>query len=203
MSAATEALVSTVAAAVAAVAAAAALVVALIALIVARRTLQEARTTTKAQRETLKATEAVVASTGKLVSRVEESTLALHMILTESQATRGLELCRGIARQVFEVRREMLTVRELGARDWHELNDAKLLLAAILSGLPDEELPACRRLAAPSTDPRFDDTSADEAAEEVRTAIERWRLRLAEVATQANALLRRLALASDAAEPAS
>jgi hypothetical protein len=185
MSAGTEAFISAVAAAVAAVAAAAALIVAVIALIVARRTLQEARTTTEAQRETLKATEAVVAGTGKLVSRVEESTLALHLILTESQAARGVELCREIARQVFEVKREMQAVRESRARDWHELNDAKLLLAAILSGLPDEELPGCRQLANPSTDPRTDDRTADLAANEIRVAIERWRLRLAEVATQA------------------
>ncbi len=112
MSAGTEAFISTVAAAVAAVAAAAALIVAVIALIVARRTLQETRTTTEAQRETLKATEAVVAGTGKLVSRVEESTLALHLILTESQAARGVELYREIARQVFAVSHAMQAVRD-------------------------------------------------------------------------------------------
>lgn len=200
MSAGTEAFISTVAAAVAAVAAAAALIVAVIALIVARRTLQEARTTTEAQRETLKVTEAVVAGTGKLVSRVEESTLALHLILTESQATRGLELLQEIARQVFMVKRAMQAVRD-SAGSWHDLNDAKLLLEAQLSGLPTEELPACRRLAHVGTDPRTDDRSEALAAEEIRVAIERWRLRLAEVATQANAQLRRLALASES-EPA-
>ena len=196
MSAGTEALISTVAAAVAAVAAAAALVVAVIALVVARSTLQEARTTTEAQRETLKATEAVVAGTGTLVSRVEESTIALNMILAESQVALALEQLQEIARQVFEVKRSMQAVRESRARDWHELNDAKLLLAAMLSMLPDEELRACRRLADPSTDPRTDTTSADLATEEIRVAIGRWRLRMAEIATQANAQLRRLALAS-------
>jgi hypothetical protein len=201
MSAAFEAFWSTVAAAVAALAALLALGVAFGALIVARSTLREARTTTEAQRETLKATEAVVAGTGKLVSRVEDSTLALHLILTESQAARGVELCREIARQVFEVKREMQAVRESRARDWHELNDAKLLLAAILSGIPDEELPRCRQLADPSTDPRTDDRTAALAAEEIRVGIERWRLRLAEVATQANAQLRRLAVSSETETP--
>jgi hypothetical protein len=197
VSAGTEAFISTVAAGVAAVAALFALGVAVVALVVARSTLREARTTTDAQRETLKATEAVVAGTGKLVSRVEESTLALHLILTESQAARGVELCREIARQVFQVKGAMQAVRESRARDWHELNDAKLLLVAMLSGLTNEELPACRQLASPSTDPRTDNRTADLAAEEISVAIERWRLRLAEVATQANARLRRFALSSE------
>ena len=201
MNAGNEALISTVAAAVAAVAAAAALVVAVIALIVARRTLQEARTTTEAQRETLRATEAVVAATGRLVSRVEESTLALHMILTESQATRGLELLQEIARHVFEVKQAMYYVRDSRAGAWQQLNDAKLLLEAQLSGLPTEELPACRKLAHASTDPRTDDRAEVLAAEEMRLAIERWRLRLAEVAIQANAQLRHLALAGEPETP--
>src|SRR5439155_18846279 len=118
----TEAFITTIAAEVAAVAAAAALLVAVIALFVARRTLQEARTTTEAQRETLKATEAVVAGTGRLVSRVEESSLALHMILVELQATRALELLQEIARQVFIVKRTMQAVRD-SSGSWQQLND--------------------------------------------------------------------------------
>jgi len=100
------------------------------------------------------------------------------------------------------VKRAMQAVRD-SSGSWIALNDAKLLLEAQLSGLAIEELPACRKLAHVSTDPRTDDRSEGLAAEEIRLAIERWRLRLTEVATQANAQLRRLALASDAADPAS
>ena len=126
----------------------------------------------------------------------QATTLALHMMLTESQATRGLELLQEIARHVFLVKSAMQAVRD-SAGSWHGLTDAKLLLEAQLSGLPIEELPACRKLAHVGTDPRTDDRSESLAAEEIRLAIERWRQRLAEVATQANAQLRRLALASE------
>src|SRR5579859_564220 len=177
MSAGTEAFISTFAAAVAAVATAAALVVAVIALIVARRTLREARRTTEAQRETLRATEAVVAGTGKLVSRVEESTLALHMILVESQATRGLELLQEIAHQMFMVKHAMQGVRE-SAGSWHAMQRCE-------AAPRGADRRPCRGRA------------AGLAAEEIRLAIEQWRLRLVEVATQTNAQPRRLALASE------
>ncbi len=91
----------------------------------------------------------------------------------------------------------MQAVRDSGPGAWHDLNDAKLLLAEDLSGLPADDLPACRQLSDASTDPRADYRSEDLATEEIRIEIERWRLRLAEVATAANAQLRRLALASD------
>jgi hypothetical protein len=190
VSAGTEALISTVAAAVAAVAAAAALVVAVIALIVARSTLHEARTTTEAQRETLKATEAVGAGTGKLVSRVEASTLALHMILTEAQATRELEQLRRIADQVGVATVARRRIREATAQHnpppWFELQDASNLLAAHLEGLPPDALPKCRVLA--GNDPRLQDSAGDQdAAEEIKQAIAAARVRLAELGAKMSA----------------
>jgi hypothetical protein len=208
MSAADEALISTVAAAVAAVAALIAVVVSAVNAVYARKQLTESRATITELRKLQEEGQGTIDELRKLgdAARAETqaeqaTTLALNMILAESQVARALEQLQEIARQVFEVKRAMQAVRESRARDWHELNDAKLLLAAMLSVLPAEELPACRGLADASTDPRTDTTSADLATEEIRVAIGRWRLRMAEIATQANAQLRRLALTSES-EPA-
>lgn len=201
MSAGTEALIATVAAAVAAVAALAAVVVNVI---YGRKLLTESRATItelqKLQLEgqgTIEELRKLGVATRAETQATQATTLALHFMLTESQAARGVELLREIARQVFMVKGAMQVIRDSGGGGWLELNDAKLLLGAQLAGLSDEELPACRKLADAGTDPRTDTRSAILAAEEVRASIERWRLRQVEVATQANAQLRRMALAGE------
>lgn len=202
MSAADEAFISTLAAAVAAVAALAAVVVGTVNVIYARKLLTESRATITELRTLQDDGKGTIDELRKLAAAAraetqaeQETTLALHAILVQSQATRGLELLQEIARQVFIVKAAMEAVRSGGR--WLELSDAQLLLGAELAGLSDEELPACRKLTDASTDPRTDTRSADLAATEIRIAIERWQLRLAEVATQANAQLRRLAMASE------
>jgi len=190
MSAGTEAMISTVAAAVAAVAALFALGIAVGALIVARRTLKEARETTSAQRETLGATETLVRHTEALATRVETSTRALHFILSEAQASRELEQLRRIADQVGVATVARRRIREATAQHnpapWFELQDASNLLAAHLEGLPPAALPKCRVLA--GVDPRLQDAAGDQAAaEEIKQAIAAARIRLADLAAKATA----------------
>jgi hypothetical protein len=190
VSAETEALISTVAAAVAAVAALFALGVAVVALVVARRTLKEARETTAAQRETLGATETLVRHTEALTTRIEASTRALHLILSEAQASRELEQLRRIADQVGVVTVARRGIREASAQHnpppWFEHQDASNVLAANLEGLPPDALPKCRVLA--GVDPRLQDSAGDQAAaEEIKQAIAAARIRLADLAAKATA----------------
>jgi hypothetical protein len=180
MDAPTEQLISTVAAAVAAVAAVIALIVAVVALVVAGRTLREAKATTEAQRETLKATAAMVAGTEILVTRVEASTRALHLILGEAQAARELEQLRRIADQVSVLIQWRRAIRkatnEHNPAPWFEHNDAQALLGVHLEGLPADDLPKCRLLV--TADPRYTDTLDDDATYEIKQATGTARMRL-------------------------
>jgi hypothetical protein len=189
----TEALISTVAAAVAAVFAAAAVVVAVIALIIARSTLKEARETTEAQRETLGATETLVHATEALTTRIEASTRMLHLILGEAQATRELEQLRRVADQVAQLVRYRRAVRqaflEHNPPPWHDHNDAQTLLAAHLEGLAAEDLPKCREMV--TADPRYTESLDAEASNEIKKAIGAARTRLDGLAAAATAELTR------------
>lgn len=198
MSAGTEALISTVAAAVAAVAAAAALVVAVIALIVARSTLQEARTTTEAQRETLRATEAAATATEAVAGRIETSTRVLRLIFAEAQATRELEQLRRVADQVAvliplrrAVRKASLQPDPDHLAPWFAHNDAQALLAAHLEGMAPGELPKSREMAT-TGDPRYTDGLDEQATHEIKDAIATARLRLERLTGEASKELSRV-----------
>jgi hypothetical protein len=190
LDAATEAFVSTIAAAVAAIAALFALVIALVALVVARRTLAEARTTTQAQRETLEATQAAVSATEALAGRIETSTRVLHLSFGEAQATRELEQLRRVADQVSVLTRWRRAVRQASAKPdpdhltpWFEHNDGQALLAANLEGLAPEALPKARGMV--TADPRYTDGLDEQAASEIKGAIAAKRVRLEQLSAAA------------------
>lgn len=75
--------------------------------------------------------------------------------------------------------------------DWHELNDKKRLLPALLASIPVSQLPQCRLLSGPSADPRLNNHVQDFASVEIRDAIEQAERRLAEATATAAAELRR------------
>ncbi len=188
MSAATEAFISTVAAAVAAVAAVFALIIAVVALIIARRTLGEARETTNAQNETLKATQTAVGATESLAGRIETSTRVLHLIFNEAQATRELEQLRRVADQVAQLSRYRRAVKKAFAEHnpppWFDHNDAQTLLAAHLEGLAPDDLPKTREMV--TADPRYTDGLDEQATHEIKAAIATARTRLDQLTATAS-----------------
>jgi hypothetical protein len=193
MNSATQTLISMIAAAVAAVAAVFALMIAAIALFVARSTPREARSTTEAQRETLHATQTAVVATTSLVGRIETSTRVLHLIFGEAQATRELEQLRRVADQVAQLIRYRRAVKnaflEHNPPPWFDHNDAQMLLAAHLEGLPAEDLPKTHEMV--TADPRHTDGLDDQALYEIKHAIATARARLDELTASASKELSR------------
>jgi hypothetical protein len=163
---------------VATVAAAVAALAALGALYVAWRTLKEGRDTIAELRKFSVAAQAETEATGETVralqlmlAPVRETTRALQVILAETRLARELDGLRSIAGQVTLVIGAMRLVKKTD-NYWHELDDAKNLLAAQLAAAP-AALPACAHLASPLADPRTADQAHDKATQEIKAEIEK------------------------------
>lgn len=173
----TEQLISTVAAAIAALAASASL-------FFAWRSLKEGQNTISQLRLLHQAAQAETAAERK-------TTLAMHLMLSETEAARDFELLRLIARHIPEVTAQARRVQDAGlGAVWHDFNASQELFAALLATLPAEQLPRCHELA--KADPRRIQVPADQASDEIRLAIKEARQRLEDVSAAANAQLKQL-----------
>lgn len=204
MSPGTEVFISTVAAAVAAVAALVAVVVSAVNAVYARKLLKESRATITELRKLQEEGQGTIQELRKLgvaaqaeTTAERATTMTLRMILTETQASRELDLLSEIAGDVYLV---SSAARALGTSvgatsppgTWQEFQSAQRLLGAHVAGVPSGDLDTCRTLASPQTDPRYDGLVVTRASEEIQGAIERARERLADATAAADAQLKQL-----------
>jgi len=126
------------------------------------------------------------------------TTLTLRMILTEAQAGRELELLGNIASDVYRISSVTSTMGRTTSPPgaWQEFHSGQRLLGAHVAGISTGELEACRFLASPQADPRYDNLLVTRAGEEIQGAIERARMRLADATVAADAQLKQFTQAS-------
>jgi hypothetical protein len=199
MDAATEAVIATVAAALAALAGLAAVVVGTINVVLARKLLVESRATIKELKKLQEEGQGTIDELRKLTTAAHTetqaelaTTLTLHMILTEAQAARELELLGNIASDVYRISSVTSTMGRTSSPPgaWQEFQSGQRLLGAHVAGLPSGVLEACRFLASPQADPRYDNLLVTRAGEEIQSAIEGARERLADATAAADEQLK-------------
>jgi hypothetical protein len=173
---------------VASISAAVAALAALGALIAAWKTLQEGRDTIAELKKLQVATQAEADAARETTKAAQETTRALHFILTEARLTREIDALRGVAAQLATFIAAMRAVADSGGNSfWREFHDVKAVLASEIAAVAPVELPHAAKLADPSSDPRIDNSSDQEQAKvEIRKAIEAAATRLADARRAAN-----------------